>query len=77
MEEVTKYILAILVLIVGYFLGIYLKKLTADEQVIGRKYFRIIAIVSATLSLSGLMAGKDWMLFTFAFIAIVTSRSLK
>ena len=77
MEEVIKYILAISVLILGYFLGIYLKKLTADEQVIGRKYFRVITIISATLLLLGLIIGKDWMLFTFAFITIVTSRSLK
>jgi len=77
MEEVIKYTLGIAALIAGYFLGILLRKMTLDEQVIGRKYFIALAIISALGIILGLIINKDWLIFTSAFFLLVTSRSLK
>lgn len=77
MKEVIKYIIGILVLVAGYYLGEFLRKVTDDEQKDGRKYFKVIVAISLVGVILGLILGKDWMLFTFALFAIVTSRSLK
>jgi len=77
MEEVYKVLLGILILILGFVIGEIMKRQTMDEQKIGKKWFFLIIIISLIASFIGLILGYDWMLFTFAFFAIVTSRSLK
>lgn len=77
MRELIKYLLGFGILVLGYFLGLGLRKITMDEQKQGKIYFKILAIISVLLSFTGLILRKDWMLFTFAFIAIVTAPSLK
>ncbi|NCN86277.1 hypothetical protein GW932_00430 [archaeon] len=77
MEEVIKILIGVLVLALGFPLGEFLKRLTLDEQVIGRKYFIILTYIGLSVGLLGLLFNRDWIMFTFFFIAIVTSRSLK
>jgi len=77
MEEIIKYLIGLLILVAGYFLGIGLRNITLDEQKQGRIYFEILTIISVLLSFVGLILRKDWMLFTFAFIAVLTAPSLK
>ncbi len=43
----------------------------------GRRWFGIIIIVSLIGGVIGLILGNDILMFSFFFIAIVTSRSLK
>lgn len=77
MEEIVKFLIGILVLALGFVLGDIMRRQTMDEQKIGKKWFLLIVGISIIASFVGLFLGYDWMIFSFAFIAIVTSRSLK
>ncbi|MDA3836657.1 MAG: hypothetical protein PF542_03465 [Nanoarchaeota archaeon] len=77
MQEIIKILISVGVLVLGFFIGMYMRSQTKDEQKDGKKYFRIITIVSFILVIIGLTTGKDWLLFTFAFTAIVTAQSLR
>lgn len=76
MEEVIKILLGIGVLILGYFLGNLARKMTEDEQKDGRKYFVILTAFGLGFGLTGLIVGKDWLMFSSFFVAIFASRSL-
>jgi hypothetical protein len=76
MEEIFKLIIGIFILILGVPIGNLLREKTKDEQKQGRKYFKIIVYSSLVLGFVGLLIGNDWIMFSFFFIAIVTSRSL-
>ena len=77
MQEIIKLLLGIGVLLLGIPIGNYLAKVTKDEMKSGKKWFRRIVILSLVGVIVGLITGNDTLMFTFAFIAIVTSRSLK
>lgn len=77
MEDIYRILIGIFVLALGFVIGDIMKKQTMDEQKIGRKWFFLIVIISLIASFMGLFLGYDWMLFMFAFVAIVTSRSLR
>ncbi|MEK6758010.1 MAG: hypothetical protein AABX88_02680 [Nanoarchaeota archaeon] len=77
MQELIKLIIGVAILLVGYPLGIYLAHLTKEELKSGQIWFKYIVILSLVGGIVGLMIGNDVLLFTFFFIAIVTSRSLK
>ena len=77
MDEIIRLITAILVLILGVPIGNYLAKATKDESRQGQRWFKLIILLSMAGVLIGLIVGNDALLFSFAFIAIVTSRSLK
>lgn len=77
MEDVIKILISIGVLILGYFLGNILRSQTKDEQKDGRKYFIILTIFGLVFGFIGLILGKDWLMFSSFFIAVVTSRNLK
>lgn len=72
-----KILFGIVFLIIGYFAGNFLAKITKEEIKSGQKYFKLIILISLVGIIISLFAGKDVLLFSFAFIAIVTSRSLK
>ena len=77
MIELIKLSIAILILILGIPIGNYLAKETKEELRSGKKWFKRIVILSLLGVLIGLVTGNDVLLFSFAFIAIVTSRSLR
>lgn len=77
MQEVIRLIIGILVLLLGFPLGNYLAKKTKEELKKGKKWFGIIIILSLIGGFIGLILGNDILMFSFFFIAIVTSRSLK
>ena len=77
MKEMVKLIIGILFLLIGIPLGILLAKKTQDESKSGQKWFRIIIILSLIGGVIGLIIGNDVLFFSFLFIAIVTSWSLK
>ncbi len=77
MQEIIKLLIGIGVLILGFFIGNFLAAKTKEELKSGQKWFRIIVILSLIGGLIGLIVGNDVLFFSFSFIAIVTSGSLK
>ena len=77
MQEIIKIFIGILFLLLGIPIGSYLAKKTKEELKSGKKWFRLIIIVSLIGGVIGLIIGNDILFFSFLFIAIVTLRSLK
>lgn len=77
MLEAIKIIIGIGVLILGYFIGGFLAKATKDEMKQGQKWFKIIVVLGLLGGIIGLILGNDFLFFSFLFIAVVTSRSLR
>lgn len=77
MTEMTNLLIGILVLLLGIPVGNYLAKHTREELKAGQKWFKRIVFLSLAGVLISFIVGNDILLFTFAFIAIVTSRSLR
>jgi len=77
MQEIIRIFIGILFLLLGIPIGSYLAKRTKEELKTGRKWFRLIIIVSLIGGVIGLIIGNDVLFFSFLFIAIVTLRSLK
>jgi formate hydrogenlyase subunit 3/multisubunit Na+/H+ antiporter MnhD subunit len=76
MQEITKIIIGIAILLLGIPVGSYLAEKTKDELKAGQKWFKLIIIISLACSVISLIAGNDFLFFSFLFIAMVTSRSL-
>ncbi len=76
MLEVLKILIGIGALLLGIPLGNYLAKQTKEELKSGQRWFKLIIIISLIGGFVGLIIGNDVLLFSFFFIAIVTSRSL-
>ena len=77
MQESLRILIGIFVLILGIPMGNRLSRATKEELGQGQKWFRRIVIISLIGVLVGLILRNDVLLFSFAFIAIVASRSLK
>lgn len=77
MEKIYQILFGIAFLIAGYFLGGFLARMTKEELKQGRKWFKLIILICLIASLISLILRNDALFFTFLFIAIVTSRSLK
>ncbi len=75
-EQHTNFIIGIIILFIGIPLGNLLAKITKEELQSGKKYFKIITLLSLLGSIISIVLQNDVLLFSFAFIAIVTSRSL-
>ena len=76
MQEVLKIIIGIIVLTLGIPIGNILAKNTKEELKDGRKWFFLLILISFIGAVLSLAFREDALLFTFLFIAIVTSRSL-
>ena len=76
MQELTKLLISILILFLGVPIGNILRKYTKEEMNQGKKWFRYLVMCSLFGGFIGLVIGKDWIMFSSFFIAIVTSRSL-
>ena len=77
MQEVFRLLIGIAFLALGFPIGIFLAKKTKEELKPGKRWFGIIVIVSLVGGVIGLILGNDILMFSFFFMAIVTSRSLK
>jgi hypothetical protein len=73
----VNFLLGIVLLLLGIPIGNFLSRLTKEELKQGQRYFKSIVILSLVGVLIGLIFRDDVFLFSFSFIAIVTSRSLK
>ena len=76
MLEIVKILIGIGVLILGIPIGNILARFTKEELKAGKKWFKIIIILSLVGGFVGLIIGNDVLLFSLFFIAVVTSRSL-
>lgn len=76
MEEIIKIIIGIAVLALGIPIGNFLAKITKEEKTKGKKWFKLIVLISLICGFIALILGNDILLFSFFFMAIVTSRSL-
>ena len=76
MEEILKIIIGAFVLVLGIPIGNFIAKSTKEELKTGKKWFKIIIVLCLIGGFASLIFNNDILLFTFFFIAIVTSRSL-
>ena len=76
MNEVIKFLIAILVLILGIPIGNFLAKKTKEELKSGQVWFKLIIIVGLIGAILSLIFSADVLLFSFLFIIVVTSRCL-
>jgi len=77
MEQTSTFAVGIIFLVLGIPIGNFLAKSTKEELKSRKKYFKLMIILSLIGAIVFLIIGNDVLLFTFLFIAIVTSRSLK
>ena len=77
MQEIIKLSLGALILVLAFPLGSYLAKITKEELKQGQKWFKLIILVSSIGAITGLILENDVLFFSFLFITIVTTRSLK
>mgnify|MGYP001592669054 FL=1 len=76
MQEMYNLIMGFVLLVLGIPIGNVLAKMTKEELKSGKKWFKLLIILSLIGALVFLILGNDALLFAFLFIAIVTSRSL-
>jgi hypothetical protein len=76
MQEVLKILLGIAVLALGIPIGEILARNTQEELKDGRKWFILLILICLVGAVISLVFREDALLFSFLFIAIVTSRSL-
>jgi len=77
MQETLKIAIGIAFLLLGIPIGSYLAEKTKEELKQGRKWFKLIIVVSLVSSIVALIIQNDFLFFSFLFIALVTSRSLR
>ena len=77
MQELVKIIMGVVVLALGIPIGNYLAKITLEEIETGRKWFNFVIFLSIIGAVVSLFFRNDVLLFSFLFIALATSRSLK
>lgn len=77
MQQLYSIIIGIALLALGIPIGNLLAKVTKEELKSGKKYFRVLIILSLEGAIVFLVLGNDVLLFSLLFIAIVTSRSLR
>jgi hypothetical protein len=77
LQQIYAFIIGIVLLALGIPIGNLLAKSTKEELKQGKKYFKVLIILSLAGAVAFLILGNDALLFGLLFIAIVTSRSLK
>lgn len=77
MDEIIRILLGILILLAGIPIGNFLAKITKEELSQGQIWFKLIVLMGFIGSIVSLILRNDVLFFTFLFIVIVTSRSLK
>jgi hypothetical protein len=77
MEEVLKIVLGVIFLLLGLPIGKFLSKITKEELKVGQPWFKLIILISLIGAIASAFYLNDILFFSFLFIAIVTSKSLK
>ena len=77
MQEIFKLLIGTCVLILGFPIGDLLAKKTREELKAGKKWFKIIVYFSLIGGVAGMLIRNDVLMFSFFFMALITSRSLR
>jgi len=77
MEDWLKIIIALAVLLLGVPIGNILARYTKEELKVGKMWFKLLMFVGVVGGIISLIFQQDALMFTFFFIAIVSSRSLR
>lgn len=77
MEELLKLTIGTFVLIMGIPIGKFLSRVTSEEMEMGRPWFKLIVGVSFISGIVCLFLREDFLMFSFFFMTIVTTQSLK
>ena len=77
MEEVLRIVIGAIFLLLGIPIGNFLAKITKEELKVGRPWFKIIIVISLVGAIASVIYRNDILFFSFLFIAMVTSKSLK
>lgn len=77
MNEMIKLLIGVFVLILGIPIGNFLAKVTSEELKPGKKWFKLIIVLSLIGGFTGLVIRDDVIMFSLFFVAVVTSQSLK
>ena len=77
MENLFKYVIGIIILLIGIPIGSLLAKYTKEELKSGQRWFKLIIILCLISAVISAVLKNDALFFAFLFIAIVTSRSLR
>ena len=72
-----KILIGVIVLILGIPIGNLLAGYTKEELKDGRKWFNLLIFIGLIGGITGLIIGNDSLMFSFLFIAVVSSRSLR
>lgn len=70
-------LIGMFVLLFGIPIGNLLAKITKEEISQGQRWFKLVSFSALLGALISLVIGNDVLLFSFAFIAIVSSKSIK
>jgi len=77
MQEIFKLLIGVVFLALAFPIGDILARKTKEELKSGRKWFKIIVYVSLVGGVVGMLIRDDVLMFSFFFMALVTSRSLR
>lgn len=77
MNEFIQLLTGLVVLVLAIPIGDGLAKITKEELKPGEKWFKTLVLIGLLGGLTSLVLEHDALMFTFFFIAIVSSRSLK
>jgi len=77
MQEIFKLLIGVAVLVLAFPIGDILARKTKEELKQGRKWFKIIVYLSLVGGVVGMLIRDDVLMFSFFFMALVTSRSLR
>jgi len=77
MQEIFKLLIGVAFLLLAFPIGEILARKTKEELKQGRKWFKVIVFVSLAGGVVGMILRNDVLMFSFFFMALVTSRSLR
>lgn len=77
MQEIYQLLIGVVVLVLAFPIGKILARVTKEEIKAGKRWFKIIIYISLLGGAAGLLLGSDVLMFSFFFMALVTSRSLR
>ena len=77
MQEIFQLLIGAAVLVLAFPIGDILAKKTKEELKQGREWFKLIVYASLAGGVVGMLIRNDVLMFSFFFMALVTSRSLR
>ena len=77
MQEIFRLLIGVVFLALAFPIGDVLAKKTKEELKDGKEWFKIIVYASLFGGVTGMLIRNDVLMFSFFFMALVTSRSLR